>query len=131
MHVLPCSHTARMPESHLVGGIMILPQLTRVLYNHTRHYQIYNYNSVEPEYFVRQLLLQFACDQRKIREYYGALHTVYVTSYFRPTASCPVGFLRSSARQIADVGDPSAKSQPVSLGIVTEYHGAFVRYLYT
>ena len=45
--------------------------------------------------------------------------------------SCRVGFLRSSVRQIADVGDPSAKPQPVSLGIVTEYHGEFVRYLYT
>ena len=43
--------------------------------------------------------------------------------------SCRVGFLRSSARQIADVGDPSAKPQPVSLGITTEYHGVFVSYL--
>ena len=40
MHVLPCSHTARQPESHLVGGIMLLPQSARVLYNHIRHCQI-------------------------------------------------------------------------------------------
>ena len=74
MQVLPSSHTARKPESHLIGGIMLLPELTRVLYSHITHYHTYNYNSVEPECFVRQLFLQFACDQRKIREYHGALH---------------------------------------------------------
>ena len=74
MHGLPSSHTTRKPELHLVGGIMLLPQSARVLYNHISHYQIYNYNSVEPEYFVCQLLVQLACDQHKIREYYGALH---------------------------------------------------------